>query len=234
MKTASDDRYFNEFTKPVRKIGKIGLLLAILFGFIPGVYVAIAYDAMPTMAQIIGGWVMIASTEFSWYFVEPISYFPVLGEAGTYMSFLSGNATTIRIPSASVSQEIVDVKPGSHEGEIISSIAIAGSIILSMAIYFLAVVVGNVLFKYFPPMLQEMFNYVIPAIYGGLIMMYLPSKPALAGVALVIAMLLRVTNIIPSFLNMLVTVFLTVAVGIYLGNKQMKKAAAESTKDGEN
>lgn len=225
MKNVTEDRYFEEFTKPVRKIGKVSLLLAIILGFLPGIYVAVTYDAMPTLAQIAGGWVMIMSTEFAYYFVEPISYFPILGEAGTYMSFLSGNISGIKIPSVTISQEEAGVQPGSREGEIVSSIAIAGSIILSMIMGFLAVVIGNVLFKYFPPMLQELFSYVIPAIYGALMMMYLPHKPVLAGVGLVVAMLLRVTNIIPSFFNMLVTVFLTVAFGVYLGNKAMKKEA---------
>lgn len=49
------------------------------------------------------------------WFVEPISYFPVVGAAGTYMAFLSGNISNMRIPCASMAQVAADVEPGTEK-----------------------------------------------------------------------------------------------------------------------
>lgn len=220
MGNQNNDAYFNEFTKPVRKIGKTALLLAIILGFLPALYVAIRYDAMPTVAQIAGGYVLILSTEMAYYFVEPISYFPVLGEAGEYMSFLAGSIGAIRVPTVMVAQEEVGVESGTNKAEIVSSIAIAASVICSVSMGFIAIVIGNVLFAVLPEFVQNMFNYVIPALYGAMVMMHVPKNPVIAVFGLVVAMFLRMTSIIPSFLNMLVTVIVTVAFGLYMAKKK--------------
>lgn len=223
MDQKSHDIYFQEFTKPVRRIGKVTLLLGILLGFIPAVYIALRYNAMPTTTEILGGYVMILSTEMSNYFIEPISYFPVLGEAGTYMSFLSGSIGGIRVPTVAESQAAVGTEPGSKKAEIVSSIAIAASVVCSMTMGFIAIVLGNVLFSIIPVFVQGMFGYVLPALYGTLAMMYIPRKPIVAVFAVVVSLILRLTAIVPNFLNMLIVVILTVGFGVYLAKRDMKK-----------
>lgn len=229
MEQINQNAYFEEFTKPVRKIGKTTLLLGIILGFVPALYIAFTYDAMPTMTQILGGYVMILSTEMAYYFVEPISYFPVLGEAGTYMSFLSGSIGAIRVPTVAESQSVIGTEPGSKKAELVSSIAIAASVVCSMTMGFIAIVLGNVLFTVMPPFLKGMFDYVLPALYGALAMMYIPKKPIIAVFGIILALILRSTSVIPSFLNMLVVVALTVGFGLYLAKKEMKQ---ETPSDG--
>ncbi len=225
MSNETSNAYFDEFTKPVRKIGKLSLLVAIILSFLPAIYIAIAYNCMPTIAQIIGGYVMILSTEAVYYFVEPISYFPVLGEAGTYMSFLAGSIGGIRVPSVTVSQNSVGTEPGSQKAELVSSIAVAASVLCSMLMGFIAIVLGNLLFASMPKFVQSMFTYVVPALYGTLLMMYVPKKPIVAVFGLAIALLLRITKIIPGAFNMLLVVILTVAFGLYMFKNKQKKAA---------
>lgn len=224
MENKNNDAYFNEFTKPVRKIGKSCLLGAIILGFLPALYVGIRYNAMPTSAQVLGGLVLIMSTELAYYFVEPISYFPVLGEAGTYMSFLAGSIGGIRVPTVTVAQETIGVEAGTQKAEIVSSIAVAASIVCSMAMGLTAVVIGNVLFAILPAFVKTMFSYVIQAIYGVLLAQNAPKKPMVAVFGLVLAMVLRLTAIIPSFFNMLVTVALCVVFGLYMAKSAPKKA----------
>lgn len=226
----TNDVYFNEFTKPVRKIGKTFLLLAILFGFIPALYVGIRYDAMPTIGQFMGGWLMILSTEMAYYFVEPISYFPVLGEAGEYMSFLAGSIGAVRVPTVTVAQDELGVEPGSNKAEIVSTIAVAASVVCSLAMGFVAIIVGNLLFSVMPAFVQSMFDYVVPSLYGCLLMMRIPKDPSCALVAMVAALLLRFTAVIPTFLNMLIVVAVSVVYGIYRCKKMMKRQEKAANK----
>ncbi len=222
----ANDAYFTTFTKPVRKIGKTFLLLAILFSFIPAVYVGIRYDAMPTWTQFIGGYLMILSTEMAYYFVEPISYFPVLGEAGEYMSFLAGSIGTVRVPTVTVVQEELGIEAGTQKAEIASTIAIAASVVCSLAMGFVAIVIGNVLFSVMPVFVQNMFGYVVPALYGCLLMMRMPKSPSGTVVAMAAALILRYTAIIPSFFNMLVVIAISVTYGIYACKKKMRASNA--------
>lgn len=64
-------------------------------------------EYMPKMNRIgkitgyIGAISIISSFGVLW-FVEPISYYPVVGQIGTYMAFLSGNISNMRVPCASM------------------------------------------------------------------------------------------------------------------------------------
>ena len=86
-KTSADTSFEQSFTRPVIRIGRWTLLLAIPLCFLPAIYLWLRYGALPPLGAILTGWFLIASIYGSWYFVEPISYFPVLGLSGTYMSF---------------------------------------------------------------------------------------------------------------------------------------------------
>ncbi len=218
---AHNDTYFNEFTLPVRRIGKVSLALAMLFSFLPAIYIAVIYDAMPTFAQIMGGYVLILSTELSYYFVEPISYFPVLGEAGTYMSFLAGSIGGVRVPAVAASQDAVGVEAGSRKAELVSSIAVGSSVICSMTMGFIAIMLGNVIFALVPPFVQSMFNYVMPAVFAPLFVMRFHGNVLVGLVSLAAAALLLFSGILPSYLNMLTTVIVTVAFGVWLCKRRM-------------
>ncbi|MFQ8729689.1 MAG: hypothetical protein ACLSAC_03830 [Enterocloster bolteae] len=50
---------------------------------------------------------------------------PILGIPGTYLTFLSGNTSNMRVPCSSVAQEAAGVEMGTEEGSIISTIGIA-------------------------------------------------------------------------------------------------------------
>lgn len=86
-------------------------------------------EYMPKMNRIgkitgyIGAISIISSFGVLW-FVEPISYYPAVGQIGTYMAFLSGNISNMRVPCASMAQVSAEVEPGTHEGSIIATIGV--------------------------------------------------------------------------------------------------------------
>ena len=68
------------------------------------------------------------------WFVEPISYFPIVGVAGTYMAFVSGNISNLRIPCAMIAQKAAGVEPGTDRGSIVATLGMAVSIIVNVII----------------------------------------------------------------------------------------------------
>ena len=96
--------YEQHFTKQIIKWGRLTNLIAIPLCFIPAGVMALVFGAMPPVADILKGWVLIASIYGIYAIVEPSSYFPVLGLPGTYMSFLAGNIGNMRVPCSAVAQ----------------------------------------------------------------------------------------------------------------------------------
>jgi hypothetical protein len=65
-----------------------------------------------------------ASGDSRWQ--EVLTFTAMLGSGAMYMSYLTGNITNLKIPSAAMALEVCKVSPAGEEGEILSTIAIAG------------------------------------------------------------------------------------------------------------
>ena len=87
----NQDYYNKEYVPQVNKIGKITGYLGVLLSFTPALVLAVVYGILPKPAALLTAFISGASAFGVLWFVEPISYFPVVGAAGTYMAFLSGN-----------------------------------------------------------------------------------------------------------------------------------------------
>lgn len=110
-----NDYYSGTYIPGIVKWGKITLLLGIFAGFLPALVMAFR-GYMPPVSAIIAGTLMQISVSGAFYIVEPISYFPILGIPGTYLTFLSGNTSNMRVPCSSVAQEAAGVEMGTEEG----------------------------------------------------------------------------------------------------------------------
>lgn len=214
--------YQESFTKPIIKYGRITNLLAVLFSFVPAAVLYFVYGAFPGLTNILNGWMLIASIYGIYAIVEPISYFPILGLPGTYMSFLAGNIGNMRVPCSAIAQEAVGVKPGTKEAELVSTLGIAGSIITNMVVVTIAAVGGAALMSIFPPIVLEGFRYVSPSIFGAIFAMYASKNYKYGAFALVIVgIMLLVIKVLPPYIMIPVAVFGTVAFGFIVdGNKK--------------
>lgn len=100
--------------------------------------------------------------------VESISYAPLLGTAGQYMSFITGNISNLKLPCAINAQTLTKVKPGTEEQEIVTTIAIAVSTIVTTIIIIIGLVPLFFFREQIVGVLSPISPYVIPAIFGGL------------------------------------------------------------------
>ncbi len=103
--------------------------------------------------------------------VEVITYTPMLGAGGTYLSFVTGNITNLKLPCALSAMDRANVKANSEEGEIISTIAIGASSITTTVILAVGVLAFSPFLGYITDpesVLRPAFQYVVPALFGAL------------------------------------------------------------------
>ena len=122
--------------------------------------------------------------------IEIFTYVPMLGAGGTYLSFVTGNISNLKLPCAADAMERANVKASSEEGEIISTISIAVSSIVTTIIIILGVILIVPLTPILEsPVLEPAFDLILPALFGGLAVVFI-SKNAKLSIAPIILMLI--------------------------------------------
>jgi hypothetical protein len=108
---------------------------------------------------------------------EPISFFTVLGVPGTYMAFLSGNISNMRVPCASIATKSAGYTEGSDEGTITATIGIAVSTFVSTIFLTVGVIAGSWLLSILPPVVTQILNLLLPALFATLLVNYIWMRP---------------------------------------------------------
>ena len=127
--------------------------------------------------------------------IETVTYVPMLGAGGAYLSFVTGNISNLKLPCAINALEQNGVSANSEEGEVISTIAIATSSIVTTLI----IIVGVICIVPLTPVLEAeilvpAFEQILPALFGGLGVAFV-SKNWKIAVAPVILMLILFISI---------------------------------------
>ena len=148
--------------------------------------------------------------------IETFTYVPMLGAGGSYLAFVTGNITNLKAPAALNALELMGADVKTEEGEIISTIAIAVSSIITTLIIVLGVVLIVPLTPVLnSPALAPAFDQILPALFGGLGVVYIARnwKIALAPVALMLILFLLIPGL-GSYVGILVPVSVLTALGV--------------------
>ena len=217
--------YEGEYMPKMHKIGKLTGFLGAILSFLPALVLAVVYGLLPKPAAL--------ATGFLWI-VEPISYFTVLGPIGTYMAFMSGNISNMRVPCAGMAQVAADVEPGTEKGSIISVIGMATSIVINVSVLTIGVILGSSVLSAMPASVTEALNYLLPALFGALLMQFGLKRIKFAGGMLAFAILIGIAinaglfNWLPGAANYLTTLAsVFVAIGVTLATYGKKKEAGK-------
>lgn len=221
-----DKKQFYEgvYLPEIIKWGRITNILGVLLSFGPALVLAVYFKILPPMSAVFTGFVSIAGAVGVLWFIEPISYFPIVGVAGTYMAFLTGNISNLRIPSAAIAQSVAKVEPGTEEGSIIAVIGMAVSVLVNIVVLIFGVIAGTTLLAALPPNVVQALNYLLPALFGALFIQFTLTKPKLAPIAIAIALIATFfvrRGIIPSYVTTLASVFGTMFIGIALYKRKL-------------
>jgi hypothetical protein len=141
--------------------------LAVMLG-VP-VAMSVYWGAWPGWLPVLKGLLAVAPVYWTVCAIEVLTYAPMLGAGGTYLAFVTGNITNLKAPAAITSMQNAGVKPGSEEGEVISTIAIAVTSIVTTVILALGVFLFAALSPVLAsPVLKPAFKMILPALFGGL------------------------------------------------------------------
>ena len=204
-----------DYMKETDRYGKIWIWTAVVVILMVPVAVCLRYDAWPEMRAVLKGLLGVAPIYWTVGVIEVITYTPMLGIGGTYLAFVTGNLTSLKAPSALNAMENLGVKAGTEEGEVISTLAIATSSIVTT----LVLVIGVCLLTLITPILnapalQPAFDNILPALFGGLAVVYISKnwKLALIPGIFMVALFLLVPSLAGS-VGVLVPVGVLIALG---------------------
>lgn len=224
------NKYDSDYIPYIIKWGRRTGWLGVALSFGPALVLALIYNLMPPVSAIITAFVAITSAVAVNWVVEPISYFPIIGVPGTYMAFVTGNISNLRIPAAAVSQNVAGVEAGTKEGTIIATLGMAVSVIVNTVILAIGVFAGAQILESLPENIITALNYLLPSLFGAIFVQFALKKLKLAPIALGLALSLTwalnagVFSFLPgrpTYIVTLVSVFGTMAVAVALYKKKM-------------
>ena len=165
------------------------LSIMVLFLLFP-VLIMVIFGVMPDWKALLMGLVATAPMYWAVGVIETITYIPMLGAGGSYLSFVTGNISNLKLPCALNALEQAGVKANSEEGEVVSTIAIAVSSIVTTVIIILGVILIIPLTPVLSaPVLAPAFDQMIPALFGGLGVVFI-SKNWKISIAPILLMLI--------------------------------------------
>jgi len=157
--------------------------------------ISLYFNVWPSFVTLFKGLLSILALYWTTAVIEVTTYTPMLGAGGTYLAFVSGNISNLKLPCGLAAMESAGVRANSEEGEVLSTIAIAASAITTTVV----LAVGVLIFKPVLPYLTDegsplapAFRQVLPALFGALGASYLAKHwrisifPLLAGVIILL------------------------------------------------
>lgn len=208
----------------VHKYGRIwGMVVALVLLSFPLLLSAI-FNASPDYKILAKGVIATAPMYWAVGIVEIFTYVPMLGAGGTYLSFVTGNISNLKLPCAIDAMERAGVKASDEEGEVISTIAIAVSSIVTTLIIALGVICIVPLTPVLESsILEPAFDMILPALFGGLAVVFISKnlKLSIAPVLLMLILFIFVPALDASTVGIMVPVgvLFTVAVARILYKK---------------
>ena len=195
--------------------GRIWILSALAVIFAYPIITCIAFDAWPGWKAVLGGLLGVAPIFRTVGFIEVMTFVPMLGTAGSYLAFVTGNLTNLKVPAALNAMENAKAKPGTEEGEVFSTIAVATSSIVTTIVIALGVALLVPLTPVLnSPTLKPAFDNILPSLFGGLAVVYISKNWKISIVPLVF--MLTLFLLVPSLsgsVGVLVPVGSLVAIG---------------------
>ena len=189
------------------------MILLILFPLT----VAFLFGAAPDWGALVMGLIATAPMYWAVGIIETITFVPMLGAGGSYLSFVTGNISNLKLPCALNALEQNDVSAGSEEGEIISTIAIATSSIVTTIIILIGVICIVPLTPILEaPVLEPAFAQMLPALFGGLGVAFVSKnwKIAVAPVVLMLVLFIFVPALNAGTVGIMVPVSVLFTIGI--------------------
>jgi len=157
-----------EYLHSMHKLGRFGIFGALIVMLGIPTIMAIVYDSFPGVLEVLTGASGLLAVFVPIAVSEVISFTPVLGTSA-YLSLITGNVMNLKLPTVMNAMKITNAEQGSEKADIVSTIAVAASSLITMIIIAVAVLLLTPLKPVFSiPAVQIASHNILPALFGGL------------------------------------------------------------------
>jgi hypothetical protein len=163
----ADDKS-REHINAMHRLGRIGIVLALLIMIGIPTAAGIYFDAMPSFIQVMTASVGLLALFVPAAFSETIAYSPTLGSS-YYLAQITGNISNLKLPVAKIALQLLDVEEGTEDADIVTSIAVSVSSFVTIAV----IVLGVILLQPLRPVLglpvfKLASGNIVPAVFGSI------------------------------------------------------------------
>lgn len=170
---AQDDLYATDYIPKVHRFGTFTMLLILVLSFLPAFYFSFAMGFHPGWAVIGQAAITMIGIEVFTWILEPTIYFPMIGITGSYIGFVAGNITNMRIPAATAAQTAVNAKVGTRKNEFAGVLGIVASVVVNFIVLILVILFGNFIISILPQTVVDALAYALPSVYGSLLVAFI-------------------------------------------------------------
>ena len=221
------------YTKKTHVIGRTVSIITLVMLVGAPFLIGKLLGAYPDLGAVGKGFLSVGIVWLVSSIAEFLIYTPMLGAGGGYLAFITGNLINMKIPCAVNARDMVGAKTGTPENEIISTISIATSSLVTI----LVLALGVLLMVPLQPVLQSevlqpAFENVVPALFGALAYKYYRKNMKIAALPLILMSLLFI--LVPSLIgstSFMIVPSGAIAIGVaYLMFRKKNMQSPEQTK----
>ena len=210
-----DQEIIQGFRSSAKTMGLLFVTIALVCNFIPAIYVSTITGQFPAVGDLVKLWLAAAAAFGVGYIVQPVSFFPIVNMAGTFMCWICGNVGEVRAPAANMAQKVTNCEQGTPKAEIMSCIGICASVFVTVIMISFFALVGAQVMPLMPKFVMKMFGFVLPCVLGA-VYADLASKNFVLGVIILISSLAGIMIVpklgIPGGLTMLINIIIAVLI----------------------
>lgn len=200
MEEAEKNAYFEKYNERTHLWGRLSSILTLVLLVAAPFLMGAVLGALPDMRAFGKGFLSIGLVWLVSCVAEYLVYTPMLGAGGGYLAFITGNLINMKIPCAVNARDIVGTKVGTPENEVVSTLSIATSSLVTIVVLALGVAALVPLQPVLQsPVLRPAFDNVVPALFGAMAYKYFRHHMRIAAVPLVVMSLLFI--LVPALLS---------------------------------
>ncbi len=195
MNDAGKQAVYQQYIRTTHTLGRLFCILVLILLLGAPFMMGAVLGTRPNLGAAGKAFLSIGIVYLVSCIAEYIIYVPMLGAGGTYLAFITGNLINMKVPCAITARDIVGAKSGTTENEIISTLSIATSSLVTILVLAAGVMLLIPLQPLLQaPALQPAFDNVVPALFGAMAFKYFRGHlkialPPLAAMSLLFVLL---------------------------------------------
>ena len=199
QQTQGDKSAWDIYTKKTHVIGRTVSIITLVMLVGAPFLIGKLLGAYPDLGAVGKGFLSVGIVWLVSSIAEFLIYTPMLGAGGGYLAFITGNLINMKIPCAVNARDMVGAKTGTPENEIISTISIATSSLVTILVLALGVLMVPLQPVLQSEVLQPAFENVVPALFGAMAYKYYRKNMKIAALPLILMSLLFI--LVPSLIG---------------------------------